>query len=308
MKTLFDNHKPLCSYQSAGKTVLGNDIWMFNIGQNPAVRILIDGAIHGMETYTSHTIYFLAEYILENNTPELESIKRRLQLCLIPILNYDNWTHAGDPAFRKNANGVDLNRNFVTGWCGGSSDPSSEYYKGAYAASEPETKVMRQLFSSLKPKVYVNMHDFGGAQSTLGDFRFPNFMGTQYTSECNTLFDRYQSVSLSRGLSVWGKTFSSAAGLARDDAAVAGAIAILNEEYYGGPTYDTVKNELSQKLLSLIIAVDQLYGAEPVPVPVLAIDWNAVLSTISVVLGGATLIYSTAKYAKDVIEEWRFRL
>jgi len=49
-------------------------------------------------------------------------------------------------SFELEYDGVDLNRNYDFYWSeGGSSDPSSEFYRGPYAFSEPETRAIRDL-------------------------------------------------------------------------------------------------------------------------------------------------------------------
>ena len=57
---------------------------------------------------------------------------------------------------RKNARGVDLNRNFSVGWS--SSVPSSGYYGGPHPFSEPETRAVRRLARRIHPNVSIWFH------------------------------------------------------------------------------------------------------------------------------------------------------
>jgi hypothetical protein len=253
--------------------------------------------------WSAIALYNLAEWLLESTEDAAKSALRRLQTIIVPMLNYDNYGIT-----RKNANGVDLNRNFVSGWCAGSTDPSSDYYKGTAAGSEKETQYMRALFSKEKPKVYVNFHNFGGDPTTHGDIRSIGYADAQYTSKSNEILNKFLSICDSRSVDKPKTTtkFASPSGYAVNDCyALCGAYAFLWEVWYETPTLDDTNGLITNRIICFETAVDQLYGAEPVPV--LPIDWSAVLPTIGVILGSAPLIYWTAKYGKDVIKEWKSR-
>lgn len=262
-KDLVGRHSDVASFQSIGKSFLGNDILLFRFGINPKAKILIDATIHGHEWPSSHTLYFLAQWLLE--TFQGRRLLKQLQVLLIPALNFDKAATGA----RKNANGVDLNRNFVRGWCGGSSDPSSNYYKGPSPASEAETKVLRTLLAREKPVVYVNIHDWGGSPTTFGDWRYPNYGGTAYSNECNELHNIYRTIAQSMGLTPHLKKLGGAYGGARDDGyAVAGAISTLWEQTstWSDPseivTLELIKNVKMPHLKAFVMACAERYGAE----------------------------------------------
>jgi hypothetical protein len=56
--------------------------------------------------------------------------------------------------------GVDLNRNFPTGWGDmGSNDPLNDYdYMGPVAGSEPETQAVLNAMKKFRPNIYLNVH------------------------------------------------------------------------------------------------------------------------------------------------------
>lgn len=74
------------------------------------------------------------------NNSFLEAIRWGVHLCVIPCLNPAGYALNT----RKNANGVDINRNGPDGWetNAGNTDPASMDYKGPAPASEPETQIM----------------------------------------------------------------------------------------------------------------------------------------------------------------------
>lgn len=99
----------------------------------------------------------------------------RLRVC--PVLNPDayaaTWAAGGRGAvgaLRKNARGVDLNRNFPLPWSArpswvpgsGSRDPAAATHRGAAPLSEPETAALSALFSREPPHASANLHSFMG--------------------------------------------------------------------------------------------------------------------------------------------------
>lgn len=103
------------------------------------------------------------------------------RLLVIPVLNPDayrrTWERAGDapvPDLRKNARGVDLNRNFPLPWgarptrlpFAGSDRPDSATHRGAHPLSEPETAALADLVDRTSPHAAVGLHSFMGTQIT----------------------------------------------------------------------------------------------------------------------------------------------
>ncbi|MHB0874702.1 MAG: M14 family metallopeptidase [Anaerolineae bacterium] len=82
-----------------------------------------------------------------------------LALTVVPIQNpwgYEHFT-------RQNARGVDLNRNFDSGWREYEWDedvlvPWDYAYKGPEPASEPETKVIQAIIDRERPLCVVDFH------------------------------------------------------------------------------------------------------------------------------------------------------
>jgi hypothetical protein len=78
--------------------------------------------------------------------------------------NNKMWTE--NSMWRKNTRGgygVDINRNYPTGWnsCNGSSSyQSAQDYRGTSPASEPETQAMMNLVGSIKPVFNISYHSY----------------------------------------------------------------------------------------------------------------------------------------------------
>jgi protein MpaA len=136
-----------------GKSVEGRPLEAIRIGERGAKRhAIVVGEIHGDE-------------------PEGREIVKRLRqryedmggvrVWLVPSINPDG--HAD--RMRKNARGVDLNRNFSVDW-NGAEPPSSGYYAGPKPFSEPEARAFARLARRVRPDVTIHYHQPWGAVLT----------------------------------------------------------------------------------------------------------------------------------------------
>jgi len=113
--------------------------------------------------------YFFMKLLTTYRTdPEVKQILDAINVFYLPIVNIDGYLHtwAGNRMHRKNRrppNGVDLNRNWRSGFGGGgsSSVPSSETYRGTHALSEPETKAISDfLIKHPQIKAGLDWHSY----------------------------------------------------------------------------------------------------------------------------------------------------
>ena len=133
-----------------GHSVQGRPITAIQLGEPAAERVaLVVGLIHGDERAGLRIVDRI-----EGRAGELQGV----QLWAIPSVNPDGaHAHA-----RKNAHGVDLNRNFPYRWRGGL--PHSDgYYPGPGPASEPETRAVIDFIREIKPQISVWYHQPWGA-------------------------------------------------------------------------------------------------------------------------------------------------
>ena len=115
----------LTSLFSIGKSVEKRDLWVLKIAEKPTKlvagipQIKLVSNIHGNEVVGKEMLLLLIGYLLENYGVDdrLTSIIKNSQIYVVPSLNPDGYERAtvGEckgTIGRRNANNVDLNRNF----------------------------------------------------------------------------------------------------------------------------------------------------------------------------------------------------
>ncbi len=116
-----------------GTSVNAISIYDITIGSGPK-HILFWSQMHGNESTTTKACFDLLNTLLASDQIS-EQILKQCTIKIIPILNPD-----GAKAYtRLNANGIDLNRD-------------------AQHLSQPESKVLRQVFDTFKPQFCFNLH------------------------------------------------------------------------------------------------------------------------------------------------------
>lgn len=179
----------------ASRVAIGNTMWNEQIpaicigNQSASKALLIDGGIHGREYMSTLLIMRQIEYLLDNQNAMYDgrTIGSMLNECCIwfvPMINPDgvrisqtglnglNETqknnliamNSGSTYFTRwkaNGYGVDLNRNFASGWHK-NGQPSGQDYSGSYANSESETQAMVNFVRSHPNiKASINYHTTG---------------------------------------------------------------------------------------------------------------------------------------------------
>ncbi|MDT7830396.1 M14 family metallopeptidase [Pricia sp. S334] len=154
-----------------GKSVLGVPIDQMKLGEGP-VKILMWSQMHGNESTTTKAVLDLINY-LNADLPTSRTILKQCTIMMIPILNPD-----GAMAYtRANANGIDLNRD-------------------AQERSQPESRVLREVFDEFQPDYCFNLHD----QRTI--FNVGNTPKPATVSFLAPAHDEARSVSVSRGVAM----------------------------------------------------------------------------------------------------------
>lgn len=116
-----------------GYSVENRPIYCLRIGSGPK-RVLMWSQMHGNESTTTKALFDCVNLFLTNNEFP-NTIVESCTLLVIPILNPDG----AERYTRFNANEVDLNRD-------------------AQDLSQPESKVLRDVFNDFKPDYCFNLH------------------------------------------------------------------------------------------------------------------------------------------------------
>ncbi len=171
--------------QAIGTTHEGRTIWAFKVSDNPTQtenepRVLFDALHHAREPMSAHTLLWFVDVLATGYgvDPSITQLVDEREIWFVPCVNPDGYVYnqttnpGGGGLWRKNrrnnagsCEGVDLNRNWPTGWAwdnaGSSSDPCSEVYRGPGAASEPEVQAMNQFLTGKSFATAWSMHTYG---------------------------------------------------------------------------------------------------------------------------------------------------
>jgi len=124
-----------------GHSVRGRPIVAYRLGR-PTNRdkSVVLSTMHGDEPHTRRILTSLRD-----GRPI-----RGIDVWVVPVVNPDGLSRGT----RKNAHGVDLNRNFPYSW----RDLDGRYESGPRAASEPETRALIAFLRDVRPRWIVSFH------------------------------------------------------------------------------------------------------------------------------------------------------
>jgi murein peptide amidase A len=138
-----------------GRSVQGRPIHAWRLGEPGRRRVVMLSTMHGNEP---HTRQILAA--LRDGRPI-----RGIDLWVVPVVNPDGLARHT----RRNARGVDLNRNFPHDWA----DLDGNYESGPRAASEPETRAVMAFLRQVRPRRVLSFHQpLNGVDTDTKDPRF----------------------------------------------------------------------------------------------------------------------------------------
>lgn len=138
-----------------GRSVQGRPIHAWRLGEPGRRRVVMLSTMHGNEP---HTRQILAA--LRDGRPI-----RGIDLWVVPVVNPDGLARHT----RRNARGVDLNRNFPHDWA----DLDGSYESGPRAASEPETRAVMAFLRQVRPRRVLSFHQpLNGVDTDTKDPRF----------------------------------------------------------------------------------------------------------------------------------------
>lgn len=164
-------------------------IRIFKDNEKKRSEALVAGNIHGNEWIGNRMAMAIATRLLDGKDSDewIKGMLDKMDFWILPCLNPDGYVRtyaerANDDVkwieIRKNAHGVDLNRNFplpaartVNDEMAGSTDPNSVRYTGPFPYSESETVAIR---------------DFVAGHSFFAAVDFHSNWGTIFPPKCNS--------------------------------------------------------------------------------------------------------------------------
>ena len=162
----------------------GQNLYCYEFGGEQEInkpKIIIICSQHGFEKNSAYgTYYFLKDVATNNETnPFLSYVHDNLHLIVVPVVNPSGF----DAFIYKNANGVNLNRNWpVLNWTF-YGDPSSSNYSGLAPLDQPETRVVDSIINiNLDADLFIDFHTNGmgvlGSANQLNWISIPVFEDT----------------------------------------------------------------------------------------------------------------------------------
>jgi murein peptide amidase A len=138
-----------------GQSVKGRKIRAYHLGEPGARKVVLISAMHGDEPAPRQILDSL------RNGPPIHG----LDLWVVPAYNPDGLARHT----RKNARGIDLNRNYPYRWA----NLDGVYESGPRPASEPETRAMMRFLSDVRPSRILSFHQPLNGVDT--DTKIPRF-------------------------------------------------------------------------------------------------------------------------------------
>ncbi|MFX0090851.1 MAG: M14 family zinc carboxypeptidase [Candidatus Hodarchaeota archaeon] len=153
VKRLHKENPSITELTSSGGSVEKKDLWLMTISKHignltDKKGVFIVGCHHGREVISSETAVYVLEWLLGNL--EQSDIKKAIDHGFIQVMIMHN-PDGRKRITRKNANSVDLNRNYSYRWGedGASHWPGSQIYCGPKALSEPEAEILDKHFKDM---------------------------------------------------------------------------------------------------------------------------------------------------------------
>lgn len=136
-----------------------NDTTM-NIGVRKQ-KVFIVAGIHGWENASQFNTYVLLNKLCRCASVDYMALRASVDLYVIPCVNMYGAFHASATDARKNANAVDINRNFPNPAWRVIGTPSDMTYSGPSPASEFETQLIIKWAAEIVPDIMIDHHSYG---------------------------------------------------------------------------------------------------------------------------------------------------
>ena len=193
-KTLINGHGGYVTETELGNASDNQKIYLYDFKPSRITnqrtnmpKIVIVACQHGTEKSNVYGLYYFVNNLLNkwNESPVLEYLRNHVEIMIIPVLN----TYGFDHFSYKNANGVNLNRNYDANWVL-LADTNSDQYGGAAPFDQPETQIVRDLLlDNDDASLVVDFHTNGN--SAVAQYSYINYYGVSPNSDAyfNRLID-----------------------------------------------------------------------------------------------------------------------
>ncbi len=150
-----------------GRSAEGRAIPAISVGGVSGSPVhLVVALTHAREWPSGEIAMLYANELRTSSNPRVAALRRRVRTVIVPVLNPDGFvrSQSGEPMWRGNARGVDLNRNFGAFWGGPGAavSPGTPTYRGPGPWSEPESAAMHAFGAGLGVTNVVSLHNVGG--------------------------------------------------------------------------------------------------------------------------------------------------
>lgn len=147
LRTLALQHPELATLQSYGKTPQGREVIALHIGggKKDAVKVWLQGGLHGNEPAPVESVCLLAHYLLE--TEEGKALAANLDIMCLAVANPDGY----DQLKRASGMGLDLNRDMTK-------------------MNDPMTLLLKKAWLAFQPQVSFDIHEFNPRRKEVREF------------------------------------------------------------------------------------------------------------------------------------------
>jgi predicted deacylase len=135
-----DHDSAVIGTRVLGKSVRDRRIVAYHLGEKGEPKVVLIATMHGNEGAPRRILQ-----TLRDGKPI-----HGIDLWVVPTYNPDGLARGT----RKNAHGVDLNRNYPYHWA----DLDGNYESGSGPASEPETRAMMKFLRDVRPSRILSFH------------------------------------------------------------------------------------------------------------------------------------------------------
>lgn len=147
LRTLAQQHSEVATLHSYGKTPQGREVIALRIGgkKKDAVKVWLQGGLHGNEPAPVESICLLAHYLLE--TEEGKALATNLDIMCLAVANPDGY----NALKRASGTGLDLNRDMTK-------------------MNDPMTSLLKKAWLAFQPQVSFDIHEYNPRRKEVRDF------------------------------------------------------------------------------------------------------------------------------------------